>query len=339
MKINKAQLQKALEIVKPGLANRKNEMIDQSTSFAFIENTVMTYNDEISISHPVEGLNLTGAVRAEELYQFLNKVKKDEITISTTENEIVLKAGKAKAGFVLQQEITMPVRDIEQKTDWVDLPDGFLSALSFVVDSCSKDMSRPVLTCVHVSGGDYIQASDGFQITMCALPESSAEMQDVLIPATAVRELTKLAVKQIAYGEEWILFRTDDDTVFSCRMLSESYPNTSHLMEVKGQKITFSNRMSEILERAMIFTKQEHQFDEELEVVLTEGQVTVKGKNDYGWFEESAREKYKGEQASFRITPSLLKNVLTRSNTCTLGKERIKFQDQDWQYVAGLRNQ
>ena len=48
MKLNKADLQRALEIVKPGLANK--EMIEHSTSFAFINGKVITYNDEISLS-------------------------------------------------------------------------------------------------------------------------------------------------------------------------------------------------------------------------------------------------------------------------------------------------
>ena len=54
------------------LANR--ELIEQSTSFAFMKNLVVTYNDEISITHPVEGLNLTGAIKADEFYKKGEKV-------------------------------------------------------------------------------------------------------------------------------------------------------------------------------------------------------------------------------------------------------------------------
>ena len=48
--MKKAELIKALEAVRPGLANK--EMIEQSTSFAFMKDRVVTYNDEISISYP-----------------------------------------------------------------------------------------------------------------------------------------------------------------------------------------------------------------------------------------------------------------------------------------------
>jgi hypothetical protein len=53
MKIQKTNLIQALEKVRPGLSAK--EAILQSTSFAFLNGCVVTYNDEISLSHPVEG--------------------------------------------------------------------------------------------------------------------------------------------------------------------------------------------------------------------------------------------------------------------------------------------
>ena len=74
MKISRVELLEALEKVKPGLANK--ELIEQSTSFAFIGDRVVTYNDEISVSHTVKGLeNMRGAIKAKTLYEFLARVK------------------------------------------------------------------------------------------------------------------------------------------------------------------------------------------------------------------------------------------------------------------------
>jgi len=99
MKIKKDDLKRALEIVKPGLANK--EIIEQSGSFAFIEGRVVTYNDEISVSHPIKDLEITGTIRAEELYKFLGKIKEEEIDVNCTESEIVLKCGRATTGFAI----------------------------------------------------------------------------------------------------------------------------------------------------------------------------------------------------------------------------------------------
>ena len=93
MKINKAELQNALEKVKPGLAGK--ELIEQSTSFSFVNNRVVTYNDEISISHPVKGLEIKGAVKAQALYSFLGKVKKEEIDVEYEDNQIIIKTGRS----------------------------------------------------------------------------------------------------------------------------------------------------------------------------------------------------------------------------------------------------
>ena len=65
--IKRAELKEALETVKPGLASK--EIIEQSTSFAFMGDKVVTYNNKISMSHPVKGLDITGAVKADEMYQ------------------------------------------------------------------------------------------------------------------------------------------------------------------------------------------------------------------------------------------------------------------------------
>ena len=105
MKINKAELQRALEKVKPGLANR--ELVEQSTSFAFVRDRVITYNDEISISHPVTGLEVCGAVKAQALYEFLNKIRREEIDVEWEENQVVIRAGRAKARLV-RQEVSYP---------------------------------------------------------------------------------------------------------------------------------------------------------------------------------------------------------------------------------------
>ena len=125
MKINKEQLQRALEIVKPGLANK--ELIEQSTSFAFMGGKVITYNDSISVSHPVEGLELEGAVLADNLYKFLGKIKKADVDLVVKDNEIILTTGKATAGLTLQSEIKLPLDEtLSERGRWQKLPENFI---------------------------------------------------------------------------------------------------------------------------------------------------------------------------------------------------------------------
>ena len=164
MKVNKRELQDALTIVEPGLANK--EVIEQTTSFAFVKGRVVTYNDEISMSYPVKGLHLTGAVKADKLYALLKKIKlkKDKegkvdenIDITLGEAEIEISYYSMKAGLALQSDIKLPLdQEIAEKGEWKALPEDFMPAIKFTMTCCSRDMSRPVLTCIHINKDGFI---------------------------------------------------------------------------------------------------------------------------------------------------------------------------------------
>lgn len=335
MKIDKHELLAALEVVKPGLAN--TELIEQTSSFAFMGDRVVTYNDSISIAHPIEGMDLEGAVRAEELYEFLKRAKTKHVLLKVTDNELLLKSGNAKAGLRLEGKVTLPLSEVNKHKDWEDISTEFRENIKFVKDSCSSDMSRRVLTCVHASE-HVIEASDGFQIMRVdrELEEEPLFPFDTLIPVENIPEIAKIEPAQAAISSGWVHF-FNGKTELSCRILNDTYPPTDKHMDVEGEEVIFPKKMADILERVDVFTKKAHHLDEEMEVKLKKGRIQVLAKNENAWFEEEAKVKYNGEPVSFFITPYLLKNILGRSGTCTLGKEKIKFIGEDWQYTAVLR--
>lgn len=331
--MQRQELLKALEIVKPGLASR--EIVEQSTSFAFLNGRVVTYNDEISISHPVKGLGVEGAVSAEELYKLLSKIKRDEITIKTTDNEIRLTAGGAKAGLILQQEIKLPLENVEQQGDWSDLPEGLCDALRLTMFSCSRDVSKPILTCANVREDGYIESSDDWRLTRCKV--ESMPVSTFLIPAGSVRELVKYDIQQAMAGQGWIHFKTSGDTIFSCRIFEEAFPDITSIMEVKGQEVSFPRAMGEVLERAAIFSKRDHVLEEEAFVTLKDNKVCVKSEGDTGWFEEEINMRYDGSPISFSINPTFLRDIAEKHQTCVISDDRMKFSGDGWEHVVALR--
>lgn len=332
MKIEKQELQNALETVKPGLANK--EIIDQSTSFAFLEDRIVTFNDIISISYPIK-TGVTGVIRAEELYGFLKQSSSKEISLELKENELRIKSGRSKVGLSVQSDIMLPLDEVGKiDRDWEDLPEDFSHDLMFVRGSASKDMSRVMLTCVHVTETG-VEASDGYQIMR--LEKEGWPLGNILVPADAASEIHKIEPAQVAKSEGWIHFRNQNGTQLSCRILVEQYPDTSKHLSVKGERIELPKELTETLNRVTVFTKKDHFMDEEMSVDIKGGKLTVHGKNDYGWFKEQLSISYEGE-TSFGITPSLLQNILKRSNVCFLGEEKIKFEGDNWVYVAVLRN-
>ncbi len=331
--MKKADLQKALEIVKPGLASK--EMIEQSTSFAFMEGRVVTYNDEISLSHPVEGLDITGAIKADGLYQLLNKITKEEIEITVDKNEVLIKAGRIRAGLTLQKKIKLPLDEIESREKWKTLPEDFTRFMSFAMSSCSRDMSRPILTCVHVNKKGFIESSDGHRITHCEM-EEKMPVDTFLIPASTVQQVVKLKPTKISGGKSWVHFKTDEGSVMSCRVYEDEYPDTSVFLEVEGVDITFPKTMEDVLERASVFSKRDYTLDEMVELCLEDNRLKIKSQSDAGWFKESVNMKYTDLAVTFSIAPYLLKGILSETSTCVLCEDRLKFQGAGWVHIALL---
>jgi DNA polymerase III sliding clamp (beta) subunit (PCNA family) len=336
MKINKKELLGALEKVKPGLSQK--ELIEQATSFAFMGEKVVTYNDEISISHPIKGLDIKGAIKAQSLYEFLNRVKEEEIDLECEENQIVIKSKRAKAGLKLEQEIQLPVSEIGEFGEWEKLPENFKEAMKFCYPCCTHDMSYPVLTCVYVSE-DTVQASDSYQIVNYKLKEEMP-CKDFLIPANSVRELIKYDIEEIAEGLGWMHFKIKGGTVFSSRVIEAEFPDTKPHLKIEGEEFVFPKKIDEILSKALVFSKDSN--SEDFPVVTVEiknNYVKISSDNDYGWFEEKSKIEYAGNPIKFSIGIEFLINLFSKLQNCIIGTNTIKFGGEDWVHIVAMINE
>ncbi len=334
MQISKSKLQSALEQVKPGLADKGG--IEQATSFCFLKDRVVTYNDSISISAPVEGLELTGAIEAEHLYKFLSKIKKDEIELEVKGNELVLTTGKAKAGLTIQAEITLPLdEELSKKGKWKDIPENFNKFLGFAMTSCSRDMTKPVLTCVHVNK-TTLEASDGYRITKTTLKDEMP-LNMFLLPSTSALEVVKLQPVKISEGKGWVHFKTEEDVILSCWSVEGEFPVIDPHLVVEGVKITLPNSIEEVLDRAMIFAKRGKVLSESIDISIEKHKLKISAKSEEGWFEETLNLKYEDKAVNFQITPYLLKGILSETQECVLGSNKLKFQGEGWEYITLLR--
>lgn len=342
MEVNKRQLELALEIVKPGLASK--EIIEQATSFAFVEGRVVTYNDAISISHPVPGLQIEGAIPAENLYKLLSKIKvsKEEeneknLNIEIKDNELILSKGKMKAGFTLQTEIKLPIKEeIITVSKWYDLPEGFTEALDLSLASCGRDMSNPVLCNVHIAEEGFIEGSDSFQLTRGTLG-SDMPVKSFLIPASSAVDVVRLEPTKIAEGKGWIHFENADETIISCRVVEDKYPPTEHLLNITGHKIILPDVILDVLGRAGIIAKRDHEIEETIKVEIGDKKLRITTEADNSWYAEEININFK-EHLIFSVTPYLLKSILKKTRECLVGNDRLKFEGQGWVHIAALKD-
>jgi len=334
MKINRQELVKALEIVRPGLASK--EMIEQSTSFAFIDGRIITYNDEISISHPVKNLDITGAIKAEELYELLGRLTGEELEIEITKTEVLIQSEKARAGFSLQKEITLPLINTEELSTWKKLPDNLSTAMQFCLFSCSNDMSRPVFTCVHLQKDGVIESSDNYRATRYEMG-MTLPLDNVLIPGRTVERLLRYEIKEVAESSGWLHFKTKDETIFSCRIIEGEYPNLTPILQMQGEKIIFPKKIGKVLEKASVFSKREFLLDEAVSIQLGNKKARIRAEGESGWFEEEINARYLGEPITFHVNPVFLQEICEKLQTSYLTEGKIKFVGENWGHVVALK--
>lgn len=338
MQIKKSEFLAALQAAKIGVAAK--DVIDQTTSFAFMGDVVVSYNDEISVRAQLpESVQLHGCVKAEPLLALLSKATKDEIEITCTDTEMLVKAGRTKAGFTLESEIRLPLDEVNTAVKWKSVPSSFFEALSFVAFAAGTDMSKPVLTCVHANTHS-VEASDGY----CIMKVETEELpvSPFLLPANTAKMLAGLKLTKIGMSPDsqgWVHFKNKSVTI-SCRVFEDAFPAIEPFLKENKQAKSFvmPQSVSDMLDRLSVFTKKDRVFDEVLEVSLVKGKLKLKGRNDYGWAEESAAVEFDGS-LSFTITPTLLRDIVTKGRNCKVSNDSIVFSESKWIYLAKLRTE
>jgi hypothetical protein len=332
--MKKQDLLNVLERVKPGLAQK--DMIEQATSFAFMGNRVVTFNDEISISHQITDLDITGAIKAEELYKFLSKIKTDDIDLTIQDNEMLIKSGKAKVGLTIQSEINLPLSELGEVGNWKKIPEDFFSTLEIVRFCCSKDMSRPKLTCINVRKDGLMESCDNFRAIRFQMKTKCP--YSFLLPASSASVLLGYPSTLIATSPGWVHFADQDKTiVFSCRIYSEEYNDLeANFVLPKSIPFTFPAESLEILERAQIFAKGDIFLDQQVDVSAEGRRLFFRVKKAGSWFEEWAKIDTTPPFAT-SVHPQFLRDILKLTRVCEIVPgQKMKFTGENWEHVAAM---
>ena len=330
--MKRSELLTILNKVKPGLANK--ELVEQSTDFVFKNKKVYTYNDEIAVSYPID-LNFEGAVPAMELYQMINKIKDEDIEINISENEIVFKGKKFQAGIRLESDIVLPLDDIQAPTIWKSVPKKLVEIISFCSFSVGKDMSRPALTCIHLTNS-YIESCDNFRFTRYVL---KSNFDNILLPNKAASKLTKYVFTAYGRTDGFIHFKNDEDLIFSCRIFEDEYPDVAQILNKsdEGEKIRFLPSTTEILERVETMAEQDLTGDRKVSVEILNGKIKIRGENNIGWFEETNKVRCKTNLV-FDINPKFLTEILTHTTNAKISndKTKLRFDDEKFIHVMAI---
>ena len=337
MQINRKELLSAIGTVLPAIA--KKEIFDQSDKLIIDGGSLVSYNDEVSIFHPLPGIeDLSGAVDGRKLHDLLSRMPDatETVELDVDNAELIVRGGRSRASFAMS-EVVLPLSEIDRTGEFAPLPEGFVAGLRLVAGTCARDMSRPVLTCVRFSS-DVLEASDGFRMARLFFP--GADLPSLLLPVVAAEMVCAFDLTEVAVGEagEWIRFAAAGGLTVCARISSGTYPDLTRLYDVEGQSIGLPAGLRDVLDRARIFAKRDHRIDEQVTVELKPKRIVVRSQYEGGKFAETVHDAAQTRELSFSIHPDFLSAALQgKDMDCVVDGSKIKFSGPSFEHVIALR--
>jgi len=322
----------ALESVKKGLATK--DMIEQTTSFIFSDSKVYAYNDEIcAISD--SPLDIEGVVDALPLLKLLSTIKDDEINTWIENNEFRIKGKKFHTGIAYEEEIKLPINEINFPTEFIETPKNFSLLAKLACMTASKLLDDALITNVHITS-NRIESCDNDRITVCNI-DLDQEI-DVLVYYKNLQDIViGHTIKGITTDDTWVHFLTNEEIILSCRIQEEEYVDLEeHLPEDEGTIITLPDQIKEILNRAETFGKNAETNEKFINISIKNKKLLIESRNEIGWHKEKANTKYVGPDISFTINSDFLKDILNLSTEIQIINDVLMFKDKHSTHLVKL---
>jgi len=326
MEIQKTELQKAINSLKPGLA--KKEIIEQSSYIIFDKDKLRTYNDEISITIPFKS-DIKGAVIAEDLIKYLNSIKINNLDITIDNGYIRFNSKKSKAGIVFVPEIKISFDEIQINKNWEFLPKDFISAVKSSLSSVSVDFTRQVLTYIHCTDR-FAESSDRKRLTRFTYNEPSKKAFDFLLPGKAAVVVTKYNPNKFMICNSWIHFKNKDGLIFSCRTTGLTFPNTEPILKCekkKGFKLQLD--ISDIIKEVSIFAKDDYGATTTIMVHVFKNTLKLRAENKKGFAEHFKTLKYKGDEIKFFINPDFFESLCSKGSNVYIDDLKVVIENEN----------
>jgi len=225
MNIDRKEFVSSLKRAMPGIESG-NSILEGADTFIFNNGFIHTYNDTISVSVPFAitnkvGAPISGALKAKEFYDLVNRYSDDVLKLLPKDGVWIIKSENAVAELVLlENTIIERVQSIfPDKIIWSKLPERFIDGISI----CKFSGNRSSLSGIFISEC-FICSTDEIRINWYDMDSNFTE--PVWISDDVIQELLKLNnIKQYAISDSWIHFKTEDETIFSCKRLAQDkYP-------------------------------------------------------------------------------------------------------------------
>lgn len=334
-RVNRESFLSVLNRVQAGLSKRN--FVEQSSCIVFQDGWAATYNDEVCVQTKVEGLpeDFVGAVTARELIEYLMGIGDDEITLSLEKGRLWVRGARKRAWFRRQEEIVLPIDQIDLPEQWYTLPEKFIEAVTQVKDAVGTDEESFLTVCIHLTP-EYIEASDQRQALRYYLDMPISE--PFLVRSSSLSQVLPLEPQKIGETPSWVHLR-NKLVIFSCRRSLEHYSVTDSITEALkfvGEPATLPKGAAEAAKLGSVFTKEDKDNDK-ITVKIGDGRMTVIGEGVRGGsIADLVMGDYRGPDLSFRIMPKMLEQLIAKHTTVEIGPGRLAVKGESWNYITVL---
>lgn len=340
----KSELMRSLELVKPAVGAKDNNM--QQDCFVFHGGGVLAFNDDVCIStilhESMEDLQ-SFAVQAKEFYALISRLTSEELDIELKDDCLKIGAGRANCKFKVQRELKMPLNDL---LDWggkgANVPENLNDAISLVAPACGKDMTKPLTTCIYLNE-NMVLASDNYCAARYLFDDDFQWREPLYLPYATAKILSGYELAAYTMKKDsWIRFCDKDETcTIDCRSYYKGQPfaDVEGLFSQTGEKLIIPTKLAGALERAGVFVKSTDTSatasdDPFVHVLVENNRITVSGKGSVGEYSEAIRTDYKGKTRSFSINASLLIRALLEEYDCELCGHFMYLHNKHYGYLV-----
>jgi len=330
--LEKKDIIKALETIKPGIAGC-NDLSEQSELVIFAKDRIFSFNDNISISYPLD-TGLEGSIYANEFLKFVRKAPEKEIEISLDENQnqFIFKSGNVRAGFYIK--IVDPPK-LDAGENWDELPPNFSDALLFCYPTTETGSYTSALGSVQIIDGLVISCNNyqasKYQLTDC--PVSG------LIPSDSAKILSSFNPVAYQKGSGRLdHYKSEDGAIMSILSAEDDYPTDKvlGLFEAEGEPIELPENLKDVLERQEVMAFNEDNSTPVITINITENTMEFNAKNIKGWISETVTTSKNEKEFSFMINPITLKRVLGEIHDITVNESMLNIKSDIFSYAIAL---
>lgn len=222
---------------------------------------------------------------------------------------------------------------------WKNLPEDFWEAVNWCKFSVSKDMTVRPLTCVNINGY-IVRSTDNLRASVYEMSE--AFDQEVFLPKESLPALVKFPemtqyslVKPVGSKyTTWILFRNPKENLIAgSRIIIGKFPEVEQLFTKGGQIIDLPEGLLTMVARAGRFTEGIVEESRRITLQTGEGFIVCSASKPTGNFEQKIPFNNPAD-FNFDTVPSLLEQILSRTNQVRLAGNRMIFDLEKFSHVV-----